>query len=601
MSRKLARSFICAHSGPQILKLLTEDATYARVFSDDGLLNIKDHKVLDQFILHTCPKGLETSPQIINWVFNQYLTHRHNNKPILAEDLYKVKDNLAYFDSLKKSQPFKESKRSADLISYKTYADFENMLAPFLKQKNLKEEAARQFNLPPEQHAQIMAESTVLYKGDDGMVVIPHTPFASQHWGSNTKWCIAGKEYADKYFPLYNAKSPIIMIITTGMHDQKVALVDNILYNSADSQIEVLAKEHFDLLEKAVRALSSIAKRGIKTYVDFSMAPKASQAQELNIKSDMDIKVDEFVRQISLCDFRVNKSALEIWKDDEVVLAVLEKNGWMLRHAPVSVRWNKALVSTAVKNFGCALEVAGIPFKDDFSIVLDAVKNDGLALIHASERLQNDREIVMTAVKNTPYAFKYASPELKNDRTMLLAVAQKSGSVALEFSSSHLKQDSEIVFAALRQEGEALRYASSSLKYNSDIVIAALNQHVEAFPFVPEKLKKDQEFIKRCFLTIDCLSFQSPEFFEKNKISVTESELKLCQIKALDRMTQRGDVEQFADHARHFKETWGNAELLFGGDMQQAMSHIKQSFKQSQSTRSTKPGFLARVLQRVGL
>ena len=54
-----------------------------------------------------------------------------------------------------------------------------------------------------------------------------------------------------------------------------------------------------------------------------------------------------------------------------------------------------------------------------------------------------------------------------------------------------------------------------------------------------------------------------------------EVRLKNHQIAALERMAQKGDGETFAKHARHFKETWGEPELLFGGDILRVVEKIK--------------------------
>ena len=397
---KLNRAFLYANIGPQVCKLLADDETYARVFSAD-LPDIKNHekftaqdrtKILDAFVAASCPQGTQTSPQILRWVFDQYLTHLHNGKPIQAEDLYKVKDNLTYFDSLKQSQPFKDSGQRADLLQYKTYAAFEEMLAPFIKQKQLKEEAARQFNMPPEKRAKIMSETTVLYQGPEGMVVIPHTPESSQHWGSNTKWCIAGKESAATHFPSYNTTSPVIMIIPTGMQDQKVALVDDTLYDSADKTIDALPPQHFALLQSGLNRLSPSARQGIDPWVAKKLAGAVKKE-----KTHQEIKKDKLLQQV---EREINLFSTvqgpnpKLWSDRKFVLAAVQQCGWTLRYAHEDLRKDWGIVLAAVQQYGLALQYAHEDLKNDKKFINQALRQASVDFIFLAKK-----EIKKTGIK----------------------------------------------------------------------------------------------------------------------------------------------------------------------------------------------------------
>ena len=226
---KLSLKQVYASYAPKILDLLADDETMSAIFGSDISEQLKAYKtakdkdvVFEQtfmplFMDRLYPSA-QKNAQIAAWLCKVYLNHRHNGKAILAEDFYKVVENLKYFEALKNSKSLPEEKR--DLLSYQSYQDLLDILKPF-EEKRLKKEAEDAFRkLTPEQKKIIKSETTILYDGVEGQVVIPHTPRASQFWGSNTKWCIAGKE-ADNYFPDYNHHSPIVMILPKGMHDQK--------------------------------------------------------------------------------------------------------------------------------------------------------------------------------------------------------------------------------------------------------------------------------------------------------------------------------------------------------------------------------------------
>lgn len=234
--KKLTLSFLSAHHGPLVLPHLRKDKTCADVFSSEicALIQQKEtlspaenEAVIEAFIQKACP-GFKDKPQILNWVLCQYKTHRHNNKPILAEDLYKINDSLNYFESLKKSETLKIQDR--DLFSHKTYQSLLDVLKPFEQNKAAKESARLARFMSPEERQILKQETTVLYEGPPGKIVIPHTIASSQYWGNNTKWCISGTE-AKTYFPRYNCSSPIIILIPRGRESDKIALVEKTLYN----------------------------------------------------------------------------------------------------------------------------------------------------------------------------------------------------------------------------------------------------------------------------------------------------------------------------------------------------------------------------------
>jgi len=188
--------------GEQVLELLRADETCGHAFSpeiaakihlDQDYFESRDDymaevvtPVMEAFLEKACSTARKRPP-IAQWIIRQYLTHSHNENPILAEDLYKIDDNIRYFNSLRNSSVFKETGASPDLLSYKTYAAFEAMLAPHLQRKEETEAARKTFNVAASVKSSILAETTVLYDGPEGRVVVPHTSKASKYWGNNTK------------------------------------------------------------------------------------------------------------------------------------------------------------------------------------------------------------------------------------------------------------------------------------------------------------------------------------------------------------------------------------------------------------------------------
>jgi hypothetical protein len=410
--QRLTLAFLQANLGPLILGQLAEDSTCARVFPQDIFGKIQQYKenpdaqmiapVMKAFLDNACPSV--RSNQIVNWVCKQYLSHRHNGKPIQAEDLYKVEENLKYFDQLKNSPAFKESGAEPDLFKYKTYAEFESMLDPFLKRKAGKEILAEEFNMTPQERVQLLAETTILYQGPEGKVVVPHTPNASKYWGSNTKWCISGKEYADSLFPHYNKEFPIIMMLPADMPDKKIALANKTLWNSADETIKGLPQAHHTLMSKCLAGLSEGAREIISQWISDSarrIAEEGTDLPEQAFKGPWEEELSKECKKIQQGEYEdLDK---KLWTNKDFVLTALRRNGLLLEHVP--------------------------------------------------QELKRDREVVLTAVEGYDHTFYFAPEDLKSDRTFVLIVVQKKCE-ALAYAAKHLKSDADFVHKCLTTQDE---------------------------------------------------------------------------------------------------------------------------------------------------
>ena len=466
------------------------------------------------------------NPQIAGWLIKQVLEHKHNDKPVMAEDFYKIGEDFTYFESLKKSNVGIKT----DLLRYANLAELRNALEPFAQKKKQKESEELERHLPKEQRDKLMGETTVLYSGPEGKVVIPHTPESSIYWGNNTKWCIAGTEYAHTHFPRYNEKSPVIMILPAGKENDKVALVDRILYDSADEQISALPSEHQALMNKTLKKLSLSARSGLEAWLPKS--PETAPPNPVPVQP----RVQEEIRQTR----RTGRAFRpELW---------------------------------ANKNF-----------------VLEAVRHDGWALKYAAPELQADPAIVRDAVRQDGRALGYAAPALKADPAIVLEAVRQYGG-ALEDAAPALQADPAIVLEAVRQDGGALYHAASELKADPAIVTEAVRQNGWALDYVAWTLKGDKEFVRDCLEKTDDLPFviKALEVIDPNVFRPEDKDLDIYQLKALERLVAKRDMKVFSKHARHFKAVWGDAEALLGGDPQKALDKIKADYVRRYPSAKTK-------------
>jgi hypothetical protein len=305
-------AFVLASFGPKVCAQLAADSSCLSVFPGKT-----GRALMDAFLDKVYPvaPGHARKPEVARWLCRQYLEHRHNGQPVLAEDLYKIGEDVSYFNDVKKSSAFHASGMPTDILRYKTLASFQEALGPFREKKSLRAASARWRRMDADARARITAESTVLYKGPEGTVVIPHTPAASRYWGNNTRWCISGNE-AEKFFARHVQRSPVIMFLPSGPAAEKAALVQHVWYDSADKKLAGAAPRA-GLIAACRAGLSPEAARGF----DFWTAPPA--APDLAVQR----KIAENIRSF-LCG---NPAAP--WSDRAFLLEALRQSSdamlWM--------------------------------------------------------------------------------------------------------------------------------------------------------------------------------------------------------------------------------------------------------------------------------
>jgi len=407
--QRLTIAFLYANMGEAILEQLGKERSYATVFPAEtaekisayhkGRLKKEDFAepgdfieqvvkpVMDNFLNIACPKAMN-KPPIAQWVCKQYLSHRDNSRsffrgrnshPMKASDLHKIGENITYFDNLKNSQAFKETGAKTDLLQYKAYAAFEEMLAPHLQRKAQQKASAKTFTLSPEQKARVMAETTVLYDGPEGQVVVAHTPAATRYWANNTKWCISGdmwrmtethlfglknvkmrlphfnvKNPAVLNFPIYNKRSPVIVLIPKGQQNNKFGMIEKMYSDSTDKKFSTLPQPHQELLESCLASLSDGARKALEAWI-----PKAPVAggNDNNPASAHDRALQESVRQeFDNIKRLLKKPDASLWNNRDFVRAAVKQDNRALKYAARKLRRDHGFITSLLE------ECADLPF-----------------------------------------------------------------------------------------------------------------------------------------------------------------------------------------------------------------------------------------------
>ena len=214
------------------------------------------------------------------------------------------------------------------------------------------------------------------------------------------------------------------------------------------------------------------------------------------------------VQQVPIGSEESEFSYDDIIMDFEAVGPFIKKDGLLLQYAYQNYDYDKmnidqkkivrAVVLSAVKNNGLALQFAPPSLTDDYYVVMAAVNKNGLALQFATKSLKKMNDVVMAAVQRDGLALKYAYGNYDYDKLdyhykdLVLRVVQaavEENGLALQFAPPSLKQDTNVVLAAVKNNGLALQFAHSSMKSNVAIAIFAVLKSKKAIEYVDESVK----------------------------------------------------------------------------------------------------------------
>ena len=583
-SQGLKIDFAVAQYAPRIIALLANDMTARSVLGNevaDAITQypkaekIKNHPreeiraseklIMLAFVKATYPLEAihnkegefigykQLNKTILRFICEAYLTHRHNERPILAEDFYKITENLRDFESFKKTGLFKtkteggakDQKDLGDLNRYESYAEFLEVISPLQKARDAKKSAEAMRKLTPEQREIINQETTILYNGAEGQVVIPHTMRASQFWGANTKWCIAGTgkyddgvTYAERHFPEYNKKSPIIMIIPKGMHDQKIALVDQEWWNAADDTVDELPKEHLALFEAMLKAQSEDVAHDIRKLIG-AKKPVATKQQGFENEAVMSAEtmVDEpqdippeWEEYLARFNQDMGFSLLFETREEQDLI-------------PAALLANKKFVMIGVKREPNGLQFVSDALADDEEVVREAVQRDGSAVLFASERLRGNFEIGLIAVQNMGQAVSHLSDGLKRNRV--------------------------IAMTAIAENSESYHYLDNSLRFDHEIAFEAFKRNQSLIELMPHALRIDQLFLLRC---------TKENIFALRASHLEPHQTEAIKIRACEELIAEGALGKVKNmFMRHEVESFGRIEAQFGqGDVDWCQAKLSE-------------------------
>lgn len=127
------------------------------------------------------------------WIIKQFISSPMKWERWI-EDAYKIKEDLSYFFRLKAKLP----PEARDINRIKSPEALYDLIKPFLKELKATK-------------AQSTAGVTTLLHSGAVQMYIPTTFEASQHLGSNTRWCTAASS-GERYFQQYSKDGPLFVV-----------------------------------------------------------------------------------------------------------------------------------------------------------------------------------------------------------------------------------------------------------------------------------------------------------------------------------------------------------------------------------------------------
>lgn len=463
--------------------------------------------------------------EVMRWIHDRYLNDRHNDRQILVEDLYKIGERILYFTGLKTAGRLSPGEKITDYASLEV---LDERLAPFDRTRQFKEAARLERFMPAEKQARIMRESTLLYDGRAGRIVVPHTVESSRYWGNQTKWCLSGEDEADLHFPDYNREGPVIFFLPRG--GEKMALVDEKYWDPRDQAHLFPNNAVARLLQAAQESVAPPVAGMLRSCIPVPDVPEE--------EDDWDDDPQD-TQPHGLSHLTPEEQA---WVHKIISFCC---GGEQDTNFPESIWGNKPIFMAVVRQNGIALQWADKMLRKDREIVLAAVQQNGSALRWADKTLCKDRKIVLTAVQKNCSALGCAHETLRKDREIVLAAVQQNG-FAIEYADETLRRDPEIIAAALPK------------------IAAAIQKNVRSFNGVDESLREDPVFVcsildrlnpERVFELLDYLSPTA---------CLDDDTVLGYQIRALETLLDRGQDVRATQYLRFIKPLWGSGERIFG-------------------------------------
>ncbi|PZP55008.1 MAG: hypothetical protein DI586_08200 [Micavibrio aeruginosavorus] len=181
----------------------------------------------------------------LNWIIREYFKEEEKGGwPIEASSFGELSESLRIFERYKTK--LVSDKRDINKYDYGAILNFAQ-----IRRSQLNDRIASVYGEAPER---VMKETTLIYAGEEGLALSPHSRRASAYWGDKTEWCTSYEvDGPDNKFHEYNCQGPAVIMMP----------IEPVIYQmhgkilKGDNNQDVLKTTiEFERLAHAVRAVN---------------------------------------------------------------------------------------------------------------------------------------------------------------------------------------------------------------------------------------------------------------------------------------------------------------------------------------------------------
>lgn len=303
--------------------------------------------------------------------------------------------------------------------------------------------------------AQINRETTVLYEGKLGKVVIPHSMRAAIFWGRDTKWCTAAAISRNRY-QTYTETSPLVTFLP--VNNSKFQIHEAVCFTASNNKIP-LEWGPKALVEKVLEKYP-----GLEPYL---IDPRFhNQLMDYNQILQI-LEEDDMPERIVLLE--------EEGQTHEKILEAVQKNGDALSQAD--------------------------PELVDRDIVIAALLTNRSSIRHADMKWRNDLDIMMEAIIWDFCNARYTGDELKENPKYQEFIEQfKDDTPEIAIALPATKENEQIVARMVAADGMLLEQAYD-YQGNREIVLLAVQENGKAAHYMDKGFLNDIEIVSTAILT----------------------------------------------------------------------------------------------------
>lgn len=463
---KDTKSFCYTNFGSTVLDKIRADTSLA-----EDIRALDDASLFDWFAAHDPSATREQKPHVyLPWLCSKFTKSEH----FKANDLEKIKTALILFDRYRDEFPVK------DIAKYNT----SSLMAAVAGYQG-------QLHLPASVNDEGLAklQTSILYEGPAGSIIVPHTRFATDYWTDDCGWCVHSQKGGK--FESYNQKGPLLLFLCNNSITKKQqkflanANEDQEIANRWDDPIEpsdwsVIAKVIDEALEAKALSISSLV---FAAGIPLQKIPQYETRMTEQDAFDIALFKSEYIDLIPREFLSTELCAGFVAKFPDK-LALLPADTQTLRLKMLAASLNGAAYTKKTKDAENAFSAARFLIGRDAQAGWDDEGDEDYSLAHPSIKGLSGWPLPYI-VSRDPKAILHLS--LKQRTAQLISIALSNGDATLAAKVKIDENDKPLLYlSAISTQAQALKRVPEDVATEA-FLIRAIHINPAVFKQIDEK------------------------------------------------------------------------------------------------------------------